>query len=103
MDDVRVTELRPLIPPAILIEELPVTPAIAATVRSAREQASRIVRRKPDNFDDRLLVVVGPCSIHDPSAAIEYGTFFSLSLASLLRPETKEACCGTVVMGPRVG
>ena len=74
IDDVRVTELRPLIPPSILIEELPVTPNIAATVRSARSQAARIVRRRPGELDDRLLVVVGPCSIHDPSAAIEYGT-----------------------------
>nr|AGJ52077.1 3-deoxy-D-arabinoheptulosonate 7-phosphate synthase [Acanthamoeba castellanii] len=72
LDDVRVTELRPLIPPSILIEELPVTPNIAATVRSARSQAARIVRRRPGELDDRLLVVVGPCSIHDPSAAIEY-------------------------------
>jgi 3-deoxy-7-phosphoheptulonate synthase len=74
IDDVRVTELRPLIPPSILIEELPVTPKIAATVRSARAQAARIVRRRPGELDDRLLVVVGPCSIHDPAAALEYGT-----------------------------
>lgn len=74
IDDLRVTELRPLIPPSILIEELPVTPAIATTVRSARAQAARIVRRRPGDEDDRLLVIVGPCSIHDPTAALEYGT-----------------------------
>jgi 3-deoxy-7-phosphoheptulonate synthase len=74
IDDVRVTELRPLIPPSILIEELPVTPQIAVTVRSARAQAARIVRRRADDHDDRLLVIVGPCSIHDPAAAVEYAT-----------------------------
>lgn len=74
IDDVRVTELRPLIPPSILIEELPVTPQIAVTVRSARAQAARIVRRRADDCDDRLLVIVGPCSIHDPAAAVEYAT-----------------------------
>jgi 3-deoxy-7-phosphoheptulonate synthase len=74
IDDVRVTELRPLIPPSILIEELPVTPQIAVTVRSARAQAARIVRRRADDCDDRFLVIVGPCSIHDPAAAVEYAT-----------------------------
>ncbi len=63
-------ELRPLIPPSILIEELPLTEAAQATVIAARQEAEAIVLRQ----DDRLLVVVGPCSIHDPEAALEYGT-----------------------------
>jgi len=69
LDDVRVTELRPLIPPSILAEEEPATPKIAATVRAARAQAARVIKK----LDDRLLVIVGPCSIHDPAAALEYG------------------------------
>ncbi len=68
-DDLRIAELRPLLPPAILIEELPVTPRAAETVANARAAASAIVAGR----DPRLLVVVGPCSIHDPKAALEYG------------------------------
>ena len=72
IDDVRIAAVRALVAPAVLLEELPVTPNIAATVRSARSQAARIVRRRPGELDDRLLVVVGPCSIHDDAAALEY-------------------------------
>jgi 3-deoxy-7-phosphoheptulonate synthase len=67
-DDLRIAGLRPLIPPAILMEEIPITERASTVVAEAREDATRIVR----GADDRLLVVVGPCSIHDPSAALEY-------------------------------
>jgi 3-deoxy-7-phosphoheptulonate synthase len=67
-DDLRIAGLRPLIPPAILFEELPITERASTTVSEGREQATRIVRGQ----DDRLLVVVGPCSIHDTAAALEY-------------------------------
>jgi 3-deoxy-7-phosphoheptulonate synthase len=64
----RITELRPLISPIILIEDLPCTATAAHTVNSARQAAQHIML----NQDPRLLVVVGPCSIHDPEAALEY-------------------------------
>jgi len=67
-DDRRVTEVKPLISPAILIEELPLTEQVVQTVVTAREAAENILKKK----DDRLLVIVGPCSIHDPKAAMEY-------------------------------
>jgi 3-deoxy-7-phosphoheptulonate synthase len=67
-DDLRIENLRPLIPPAILMEELPLDEAGSAVVANAREEASRILR----GHDDRLLVVVGPCSIHDPIAGLDY-------------------------------
>ena len=67
-DDVRIDGLKPLIPPAILMEEMPVTEQASNTIVSARTIAGNIVR----GLDDRLLVVVGPCSIHDPQAALEY-------------------------------
>ena len=67
-DDLRIAQLRPLIPPAILMEELPITEMASTTVADARDEATRIVRGE----DDRLLVIVGPCSIHDPGAALEY-------------------------------
>jgi 3-deoxy-7-phosphoheptulonate synthase len=68
VDDVRIEGLRPLIPPAILMEELPLDEVQTRTVARAREEAEAIVAGK----DDRLLVVVGPCSIHDPAAALDY-------------------------------
>ena len=68
-DDLRVAGLRPLLPPAILLEEIPVGERCAETVAGGRKAATEIVRGE----DDRLLVVVGPCSIHDPAAALEYG------------------------------
>ncbi len=67
-DDLRIASLHPLLPPAILMEELPITEAISTTVSNAREACSNVFR----GLDDRLMVVVGPCSIHDPEAAIEY-------------------------------
>lgn len=69
-DDVRIDDIRPLIPPAILMEEIhPGEEAIARVVH-ARRQISDIVHGR----DDRLVVVVGPCSIHDPDAALDYAT-----------------------------
>jgi 3-deoxy-7-phosphoheptulonate synthase len=66
--DLHVDSLRPLLPPAILLEELPLTEEGSLTVSRAREEIGRIL----NGLDDRLLVVVGPCSIHDPEAGIEY-------------------------------
>src|SRR5919109_679904 len=66
--DLRVENIRPLLPPAILLEELPVTEVAAQTVSRGREEVARILW----GDDDRLIVVVGPCSIHDPRAAMDY-------------------------------
>ena len=69
-DDLRISKVRPLIAPAILMDELPQSPEGASLVSKARNDATQILQ----GTDDRLLVVVGPCSIHDPQAAIEYAT-----------------------------
>jgi 3-deoxy-7-phosphoheptulonate synthase len=69
-DDVRIDDIRPLIPPAILMEEIHPGEEAIARVADARRQISDIVHGK----DDRLLVVVGPCSIHDPKAALDYAS-----------------------------
>ncbi len=69
-DDLRIAGLNPLISPAVLAYYLPVTETASELVAAARSQADAILR----GGDDRLLAVVGPCSIHDPSAALEYGT-----------------------------
>jgi 3-deoxy-7-phosphoheptulonate synthase len=68
LDDLRIASTRQLIPPVILMEELPVTPAAEATVAKAREDVAAVLAGK----DDRILAIVGPCSIHDPKAALEY-------------------------------
>src|SRR6187399_980853 len=67
-DDLRIEQIRPLIPPAILMENLPLTERASTTVAESREAVARVLRRQ----DDRLVVVVGPCSIHDVGAAREY-------------------------------
>ncbi len=67
-DDLRIESLHPLLPPAILMEELPLTEAISTTVSKARIDCTNVLRGDAD----RLMVVVGPCSIHDPVAGIEY-------------------------------
>jgi len=66
--DLRIESFRPLLPPAILLEELPLSDRGAATVSRGREAVGRILHGE----DDRLVVVVGPCSIHDPAAALDY-------------------------------
>jgi 3-deoxy-7-phosphoheptulonate synthase len=68
IDDLRIDELRPLLPPQILMEELPADEASETLVWSSRRGIGSILRGE----DDRLLVVVGPCSVHDPEAALEY-------------------------------
>lgn len=67
-DDLRIKDVRPLIPPAILLEEIPLTERASNVVADARTAIAAILA----GDDDRLLVVAGPCSIHDPKAAIEY-------------------------------
>jgi 3-deoxy-7-phosphoheptulonate synthase len=66
--DLHVESFRPLVPPAILLEELPLDEAGSLNVARGRERVSRILNGQ----DDRLVVVVGPCSIHDPIAALDY-------------------------------
>src|SRR5260370_29786439 len=66
--DLHVESIRPLLPPAILLRELPLSNRGSQIVSRARREAARIVAGE----DDRLIVVVGPCSIHDPVAALEY-------------------------------
>ena len=67
-DDLRITEVRPLIPPAILLEEIPITERVSNIVSDARQAIAGAVLGR----DPRLVVIAGPCSVHDPKAALEY-------------------------------
>src|SRR5215472_18684583 len=67
-DDLRIKWIKVVLPPVFLEEELPTTEKASATVFQSREQIGRILRGE----DRRLLVIVGPCSIHDPDAARDY-------------------------------
>jgi 3-deoxy-7-phosphoheptulonate synthase len=67
-DDLRIREIKELSPPAHLIREFPCTEAIGQVVFAARSALHAILH----GMDDRLIVVIGPCSIHDPNAAMEY-------------------------------
>jgi len=66
--DLRVVSLRPLVSPALLTDDLPLDPRGAHVVSSARDDIVRMLNRQ----DDRLFVVVGPCSVHHCGAALEY-------------------------------
>jgi len=68
IDDTRIALVRPLMTPALLEERLPATPAHLALVEASRQAISDVLQGR----DDRLVVVVGPCSIHDHDQAMDY-------------------------------
>jgi 3-deoxy-7-phosphoheptulonate synthase len=69
-DDLRIIEIKELLPPSHVLREFPITDRAAKTVFDARQAIHRILH----GADDRLLVITGPCSIHDVRAAEEYAT-----------------------------
>jgi 3-deoxy-7-phosphoheptulonate synthase len=80
-DDIRISHLEPITSPALLISQLPLQSQAAQEIIEYRKIASDIIH----GLDDRLLVVVGPCSIHDVDAALAYG-----EKLSTLREELKD-------------
>ena len=66
--DVNIQRTEPLISPVDLVKELPLTPEVEATVLEGRRQIQAVLR----GDDPRFLVIVGPCSIHDEKAALDY-------------------------------
>ena len=67
-DDVRIKQIKELLPPIALLERFPATSTAIKTVYNGRQAIHKIL----DNQDNRLLVIIGPCSIHDPEAALAY-------------------------------
>lgn len=69
ISDTRIVSSQPLINPWVLAQEIPATDSIAAFIGSARDEIAEILRGN----DQRQLVIVGPCSVHDPKALLEFG------------------------------
>lgn len=69
-DDLRIKHITEVQPPEVLHEQFPITESAAQTVYDTRQQIHNILSGR----DDRILVVIGPCSIHDPAAARDYAT-----------------------------
>ncbi len=67
-DDVRINQIKELLPPIALLEKYPASSTATKTVFNGRQSIHKIL----NNEDPRLLVIIGPCSIHDPDAAIAY-------------------------------
>jgi 3-deoxy-7-phosphoheptulonate synthase len=86
IEDLRIQWTKVVLPPVFLEEDLPATETSTATVFNARADISAILNRR----DSRLLVLAGPCSIHDPIAAREY--------ARLLKGAIKEFACDLYIV-----
>lgn len=69
-DDVKIKEVKELLPPIAHLYELPISDNAAGLVHQTRQEVAELVHGK----DNRLLVIIGPCSIHDPKAALEYAS-----------------------------
>ena len=80
IDDTRIREIMELAPPSHLLREFPASERAATTTYEARQAIHRVLH----GADDRLLVVVGPCSIHDYDAAIDYATRLSAERRELV-------------------
>jgi 3-deoxy-7-phosphoheptulonate synthase len=82
VDDVRIGAVRPLISPALLLDDMPASEAAQTLVERARAELSAVL----SGADDRLIAVVGPCSIHDHDQALEYARHLKV-VADALRDD----------------
>jgi len=76
-DDLRIRNLRELVTPEALIAEMPADESVAQHVTQSRTSIQSVL----NGTDDRLVVVIGPCSIHDPAAALDYAARLKLATA----------------------
>lgn len=79
-DDLRIQQINELISPEQLVKDIGISEAAVETVAQARETIHRILKGE----DDRLLVIVGPCSIHDPAAALDYAALLQRAAQELI-------------------
>ena len=85
-DDLRIRSQHPLLTPALVLQDLPASEKATEVVTTARRDAAKVISGQ----DDRLMVIVGPCSVHDTKAALEY--------ASLLRKEAQRHAADLLVV-----
>jgi 3-deoxy-7-phosphoheptulonate synthase len=78
-DDIRIRWTRIVLPPDFVEEEMPITEGTSSLVYQVRSEIASILHA----HDDRVVVVVGPCSIHDTKAALEYGSLLRVAIAEL--------------------
>jgi 3-deoxy-7-phosphoheptulonate synthase len=85
-DDLRIRSQHPLLTPALVLQELPASEKATEVVTTARKDAAKVISGQ----DDRLMVIVGPCSVHDTKAALEY--------AALLQKEAQKHAAELLVV-----
>jgi len=85
-DDLRIRSQLPLLTPALVLQELPASEKATEVVTTARKDAAKVISGQ----DDRLIVIVGPCSVHDAKAALEY--------AALLQKEAQKHAADLLVV-----
>ncbi len=85
-DDLRMRSQHPLLTPALVLQDLPASEKATEVVATARKDAAKVISGQ----DDRLMVVVGPCSVHDTKAALEY--------AALLQKEAQKHAADLLVV-----
>jgi 3-deoxy-7-phosphoheptulonate synthase len=85
-DDLRIRSQHPLLTPALVLQDLPASEKATEVVTTARKDAAKVISGQ----DDRLMVIVGPCSVHDTKAALEY--------AALLRKEAQKHAADLLVV-----
>ena len=88
IDDIRIKNMRELPAPQKVLDEMPVSDTIAAHIVNSRKAAEKIIH----GGDDRLLVIVGPCSIHDTKAALEYGRLLALAAKAHMKSDCILLC-----------
>jgi 3-deoxy-7-phosphoheptulonate synthase len=67
-DDIRIEEIRSLVPASVLLDEFPISDHAAKLVSETRVSIANCI----NGIDDRVVVLVGPCSVHDYNSAVEY-------------------------------
>ena len=85
-DDLRIRSQHPLLTPALVLQDLPASEKATEVVTTARKDAAKVISGQ----DDRLMVIVGPCSVHDTKAALEY--------AALLQKEAQKHAADLLVV-----
>ena len=85
-DDLRIRSQHPLLTPALVLQDLPASEKATEVVTTARKDAAKVIAGQ----DDRLMVIVGPCSVHDTQAALEY--------AALLQKEAQKHAADLLVV-----